>query len=168
MPSIPSITSIPGLVQWRNALTASTATVAPPRIPWNFAVASQQGGNYLTWQQVKTADGYIVDISTSGDFSTGVTSVSLPGNQNTAYFDTTPTASGATPAARYYRVRATAGTTQQPQSVSGQVSGVISSTAIPPNNTTTPSTTTLDTTTSDNSQATTGRGNYRNLPQLPR
>lgn len=168
MPAIPIINTLPGLQQWQQALQSATKGVLTPRIPWNFTVTSKQGGNYLTWQSVSGADGYIVDISQNGDFSTGIISINLPGNNNTAYFDTVPTAAGATPAIRYYRVRATAGTVQQPQSVQGLTTGVISSTAIPPNNTTTASTTTMDTTTNDQTQTGTQTGPYRNskLDQL--
>jgi len=161
--NIPVLTDFPGLAQWRQALQNSVKSVATPKIPWNFAVQNKQGGNYLTWQSVSGADGYIVDVSTSGDFSSGTTSVTLQGNANTAYFDTVPTAQGATPALRYYRVRATAGTTNQPQSVQGVASGVVSSQAIPPNDTTTASTTTLDTSTTDGTQATTRTGDYRSI-----
>lgn len=167
MNNIPVLTDYPGLAQWRQALQNSTKSVATPRIPWNFQVANKQGGNYLTWQSVSGADGYVVDISSSGDFSTGVTSITLPGNDNTAYFHTVPTAQGATPAVMYYRIRATAGTTNQPQSVQGLNTGVISSQAIAPNDTTTASTTGLDVTTTDGTQTGTGTGNYRQ-PRLPR
>lgn len=167
MAVIPVITTLPGLDQWRNALQNSVKGVATPRVPWNFTVVNKQGGNYLTWQAVPNADGYIVDVSTNGDFSTGATSVNLAGNANTAYFDTVPTSNGATPGIRYYRVRATSGTAQQPQLVSGISTGVVSSTALAPNDTTTSPTTTRDTSTNDGTQAGTGKGSYRGSNRLP-
>jgi hypothetical protein len=159
--AIPIINIVPGLTQWRQVLNKSVKSVPSPKVPWNFQVANKQGGNYLTWQTVSGADGYIVEISTNGDFSTGVDAKQLPGNNNISYFDTVPTSSGASPAIRYYRVRATAGTTNQPQSVQGNASGAISSTAIAPNDSTTASTTTTDTTTTDGIQANTRKGVYR-------
>lgn len=132
-----------------------------PAIPWNFTVVNKQGGNYLTWQLVKGADGYRIDISTNGDFSTGVQTVTLKGQANTAYFDTVPTSGGTAPAARQYRVRATSGTINEPQKVDGINSGVIASTAIAPNDTTTVPTSQIDTTTNQSSQSRTGKGNYQ-------
>jgi len=163
---IPVLTSFPGIEEWRQSLKQTVKTVATPKVPWNFAVANKQGGNYLTWQLVEGADGYIVEISTTGDFSTGVDAKQLPGNENISYFDTVPTSGGAAPPIRYYRVRATAGTVNQPQSVQGIATGVISSTAIAPNDNVTTSTTTRDITTTDGTQAKTGIGDYRNI--LPR
>lgn len=166
--SLPIITGIPGIQQWQQVLKTVNASPQTPKIPWQFKVKNQQGGNYLTWQAVTGADGYIVDISANGDFSTTLSSKNLLGNNNITLFDSIPTSNGATPAIRYYRVRATAGTVSQPQSVSGLPTGVLSSTAIAPNDTTTSPTTSSDSTTSDRHQAGTGSGNYRGrtLPKL--
>jgi hypothetical protein len=164
--AIPTISSSPELALWYQQVKNIGKKPLSPRIPWNFTVVNKQGGNYLTWQQVDGADGYRVDISTNGDFSTGIQTVTLKGNANTAYFDTVPTSGGATPAARQYRVRATSGTASDPQTVDGLNSAVISSTAIAPSDTTTAPTTTIDSTTSQNNQARTGGGNYR-VPKLP-
>jgi len=163
---IPVLNSLPGVEEWRQSLKQTVKTVATPKVPWNFVVSNKQGGNYLTWQIVEGADGYIVEISTTGDFSTGIDAKQLPGNENISYFDTVPTSGGATPPIRYYRVRATAGTVNQPQSVQGIATGVISSTALAPNDNVTGSTTTRDITTNDGIQARTGKGDYRNV--LPR
>jgi hypothetical protein len=135
---------------WQRALNRAVKkplTCAPPS---NFTVTSKQGGNYLQWAAMRRpgneADGYRVEISTTGDFSTGVTSVTLKGNANTAYFDNVPTAQGATPAKRFYRVSATTGTQSEPQSVVGKPSGVIASTAISPDDKVTASQSAVDTT----------------------
>lgn len=159
--AIPTINSLPGLELWRKALNDRITTVLTPKVPWNFKVSNKQGGNYLTWDVVKGADGYIVSISLTGDFSTGVDEHKLPGNQAISFFDSAPTSGGAAPAIRYYTVTATAGTVSNPQSVRGIASGVISSTAIAPNDTVTASATKLDTTTTDAIQARTASGSYR-------
>lgn len=164
--TIPVITSIPELTQWRTALKKKIKKVVAPAVPWNFQVVSKQGGNYLTWAAVTDADGYEVDISTSGDFVSDVVTVSLTSPSQTAYFDSTPTSNGATPAARSYRVRATAGTITEPHSVKGINSGAVRSTAIAPNDTVTAPTTTADTTTTDRTQAGSSRGNYREFSEL--
>lgn len=162
--SLPIITGIPGVQQWQQILKTVNSSPQTPKIPWQFTVKNQQGGNYLTWQVVAGADGYVVDISTNGDFSVVLSSINLPGINNITYFDTAPTANGVAPTVRYYRVRATAGTTNQPQSVLGLTTGVVSSTAIAPNDTTTTPSAKLDTTTTDTHQAGTGSGNYRGSP----
>jgi hypothetical protein len=151
--AIPTISNLSDPVQqavWQRALTKATKPPVTPPVPLNFMVTSKQGGNYLTWLAMKqagnAADGYILEISTNGDFSAGAQTVILKGAENTAYFDTVPTAQGATPQTRYYRVHCTAGTIAQPQSVTGRPTGVISSTAISPNDTTTAPTSNVDTT----------------------
>jgi hypothetical protein len=161
--ALPPVPSISGLEQWRQQLKLSAPIPSTPKIPWNFTVVTKQGGNYLTWQTVNGADGYIVDVSLNGDFSTGVTSVTLMGNANTAYFDSVPTAKGLPPPIRYYRVRATAGTSTNPQSVEGLNTSVLSAHAIAPNDTVTNSVSVTDSGTSDSSQTQAGRGNYHRL-----
>jgi hypothetical protein len=158
--TIPTISSLPELAQWRHALKNSIKSVAAPMIPWNFQVTSKQGGNFLTWTSVKGADGYEVDVSTTGDFSTNITTIPLRSSVQTSYFDSVPTAQGGAPATRWYQVRATSGTVSQPHSVKGLNSGVISSNAIAPNDTTTASTTGSDGTTNDGGQSRTRGGRY--------
>ena len=150
IPTISNLSDPAQQILLQRALLKATKTPVTPPVPLNFAVTSKQGGNYLTWLAMNKpgnpADGYIVEISTNGDFSTGTTAVTLKGAENSAYFDTVPTAQGAAPAIRYYRVHCTAGTISQPQSVTGRASGVISSTAISPNDTTTAPASKVDTT----------------------
>lgn len=162
---IPVINNLPEFQQWRNALKDSSTSVPTPKAPWNLTVSSQQGGNYVTWQVVTGADGYILNVSTDGNFNPNnpnLTSIRLPGGQNISRFDSTPTAQGATPAKRYYQVAATAGTTNNPQSVVGPFTTVVSQTAIPPNNVVTASTTNRDLGTTDKIQSSAGRvgGSY--------
>jgi hypothetical protein len=164
MNNIPVIADFPGLARWRQGIQEGVVSVATPKIPWNFQVSSQQGGNLLSWQAVDSADGYIVEISTTADFSTGTSIKQLPGNQNINYFDTVPTANGVAPGQRWYRVCATAGTVNRPQSVEGLFSGIVASTAIAPNDTVTAPSTARDTTTNDKLQVGTSTGKY--LPVL--
>lgn len=158
--AIPVIADIPALTQWRAKLNNTLKRPFAPKIPWNFAVASKQGGNLLTWASVAGADGYEIDKSTTGDFSSNFTTVQLPAQQQSSYFDASPTAQGATPVKMFYRMRATAGTLAQPQSVKGKDTGVLSSTAIAPNDTTATSSSSGDTSTTDFSQAKAGIGRY--------
>lgn len=159
--TIPVISTIPALAQWQAGLRQTLKTAIAPPVVANFSVASKQGGNYLTWAVMKAADGYQVEISSAGDFSTLLTSIQLPGNSSTAYFDTVPTSAGGAPAIRYYRVRATAGTTKAPQSVLGKPTSVLSSTAIAPNDTVTASTSKVDTSNLDKLNVGSSGGNYR-------
>jgi len=161
--TIPTITAIPGLAQWQAGLRQTLFSPTSPPIPANFAVASKQGGNYLTWSAVKGADGYQVQVSANGDFATILTAYLLPGNNANAYFDTVPTAAGAAPTIRYYRVAATAGTVKNPQSVLGKPTSVLSSTAIAPNDTVTASVTGRDLSNRDSLNAKSGNGNYIDL-----
>jgi hypothetical protein len=161
--TIPTITTIPGLSQWQAGLRQTLFSPTSPPIPANFAVASKQGGNYLTWATVKGADGYRVQVSTDGNFATILTAFLLPGNTATAYFDTVPTATGTAPAVRYYRVAATAGTVKNPQSTVGKPTSVLSSTAIAPNDTATASVAASDLSNRDALNAKSGNGNYIDL-----
>ena len=150
IPTISNLSDPAQQILLQRALTFATKTPLAPAPPLNFAVTSKQGGNYLTWLAMNKpgnpADGYIVEISTNGDFSTGAQQVTLKGANNNAYFDTVPTAQGAAPGIRFYRLHCTAGTISQPQSVISSPSGVIASTAISPNDTTTAPSSKVDTT----------------------
>lgn len=164
--TIPVISSIPQLLQWQAGLRATLKVPAATPVPANFAIASKQGGNYLTWAQINGADGYEVEISTDGNFETVLQRVLLPGVTATAYFDTVPTDSGTTPTKRYYRVRSTSGTKKAPQSVFGRPTSVLGSTAIAPNDNVTASTSAVDASNRDNFNVNSGTGDYR-LLSLP-
>lgn len=159
--TIPVISNIPQLAQWQAGLRGTLKSPNAPKVVANFNVVSKQGGNYLSWAQSKEADGYIVEISENGDFAVTLSKVQLPGNDATTYFDTVPTANGATPVKRFYRVRATSGTIKLPQTVFGKPTAVLSSTAISPDDTVTAPTTVLDTSDRDVLNVGSGRGDYR-------
>jgi len=159
--TIPTISTIPQLAQWQAGLRANIMRVLAPPVPANLSVTSKQGGNYVTWSTVKGADGFELDVSENGDMSNVLSTVALPSSQNTAYFDTVPVQGGSTPKTRYYRVRATAGTVQNPHNVKGVSSSVVSSTAIAPNDTVTASVTTTDNSNRDKINIGAGGGAYR-------
>ena len=158
--TIPVISSLPQLAQWQASIRGNLKQPVPPPVPANVAVASRQGGNYITWSAVTGADGYRIHVSETGDFSVVLTVFSLPSQQSTAYFDTVPTSKGAAPVTRYYRVNATAGTQSQPQSVQGKSSGTVSSKAISPNDTATNPTTVLDNSNYDALNKGSSKGRY--------
>lgn len=170
MNNIPTLTNFSELQQYLATTRVGLGQVlrkpSPPNVVFNLAVSSQQGGNYLTWSQTKGADGYIVEISTNGDFSDILTSTSLDGIDATAYFDAVPTATGSAPPKRYYRVRATSGTQTSPRTIVGKASGAVASSAIAPNDTVTASTTTRDTSNLDLQNTKSADGDYRVPPRL--
>lgn len=159
--AIPVISTLPELQLWRASLKNTLRKVAAPTIPWNFQGVTKQGGNYLTWTPVKGADGYEIDIATSADFSALIQLKTFNSQTDAAYFDSVPTQTGAAPAARYYRIRATSGTIAQPHSIKGRSSGAVGPlVAIAPNDTTTASSSSGDNSTSDKSNTGGGRGRY--------
>jgi hypothetical protein len=148
------------LQQWQKQINKLGLNIITPQIPWNFKVESKQGGNQLSWNKVPVGDGYEVLMSNTGDFSTGANIITIPNVSFTSYFDPVSTSGGATPAIRYYQVRATNGTPAQPHVVKGNPTQALSSTAIAPNDTATASTSSIDTSTNDDSQANTRFGSY--------
>lgn len=166
MNTIPTISTLPGLDLWKANLRNTLRVPAAAPIPANVTIASKQGGNYITWSAMNSADGYRVDVSETGDFSVLLTSVMLTGNQATAYFDSVPTSAGGAPKKRYYQVRSTAGTIQNPHTVVGKPSASVNSTAIAPNDTVTASTTVRDVSDRDRLVVSSADGNYR-IPRLP-
>lgn len=167
--TIPVISTIPQLIQWQQNLKQNLIVPLPAPVPANFTVKSQQGGNYLSWTQMKGADGYEIDKSVTGDFATVLQTISITGGQNVAFFDPIQTASGATPTKYYYRIRSTAGTSTQPQISKGKSSAVISATAIAPNDTVTAPATIIDTSNYDKQNTNSSAGDYRDtgVPVLP-
>lgn len=164
--TIPTISNIPQLAQWQTGLRANLKIPTSPPVPANLTISSKQGGNYLTWSKMKGADGYELDVSTDGNFATVLTTISLTGSQNIAYFDSVPTNGGATPAKRYYRLRCTAGTVARPQITKGKNSSVVSATAISPDDKVTVSSTSRDLSDYDKFNTKSGNGGYRNTGNL--
>lgn len=132
MPSLPSINSLqqllPTLKIWQQTINPSVNAPTPPRTPFNFRAiggASGATGVTLNWELVRGADGYQVQSSPTGDFSNASIVATLNSAAAISWFDST-IASGVK---RYYRIRATTGTVNQPQSVFGVWSAPISSTS---------------------------------------
>ena len=118
--SLPTITTPEMLVAtlkiWQQKLQPALAVVAIPRCPFNFRVAGNATGATgltLNWEQVYGADGYQIQMSTNGDFSTASVIATLTNPAATAWFDST----AVTGVQRWYRIRSTAGTVSKPQSV---------------------------------------------------
>lgn len=76
----------------------------PPRTPWNFRATANSSGNALSWESVPGADGYELQMTTNGDFSTASTVF--------AGAATTFTDAVASGTKRWYRVRPFARTRQ--------------------------------------------------------
>jgi hypothetical protein len=75
----------------------------PPRTPFNLRVTGGAAGNALAWENVPAADGYEVQMSETGDFSSAPTVFS--GNA-TAFADVHTTIG----TKRWYRIRSYAST----------------------------------------------------------
>ena len=130
--SLPTITSLeqmlPALKIWQQKLNSVLNSPVAPHAPFNFAAsggATGATGITLSWAIVKGADGYELQFSTNGNFSTAAIIGILGRIDATSFFDSTTVTS----VKRYYRVRATAGTKNQPHSVKGAWSAPISVTS---------------------------------------
>lgn len=148
---------IPRLKQWERKISKAISRPRVPRIPWNFKVTSKRGGLQLTWSLVDEADGYEVLQSDDTNFSEGVNVISIPGKDQTAYFDAAVPVQAGSPPTRHYKIRAMAGTTSNPHAVRGLLSGVVSAQAIDPADTTTAETSFEDTVITDRYQSATRR-----------
>lgn len=123
MPSLPGINSLqellPTLKIWQQRMNTVIDTPVAPRSPFNFqAVGGVVGatGITLSWEIVKGADGYEIQSSPTGDFSTAPIIAALTSPVATSWFDSTIT----TGVKRYYRIRSTVGTTNAPHTIKGQ------------------------------------------------
>ena len=159
--TLPVIRSWQQLEQWRQGLNPLVSRPTVPRAPRNFKVTNQRGGNLLEWAAVNGADGYEILKSTSTDFTT-VEIIPLRSPEGTAYFDALSGSGAANTVTRHYKVRATAGTTQNPYSVLGKLSGMISSTSIDTTDTATASTIQSDPVVQDDAydRGSPGQGQY--------
>lgn len=122
MQSLPLPTSLeellPILKIWQQAINPVVAAPLPPRSPFNFhAIGGAAGATGITlrWEPVAKADGYEIQSTTNGDFSTAITIATLSSSVATGFFDSTIV----TGVKRYYRIRSTSGTLAMPQSVKG-------------------------------------------------
>lgn len=122
MSSLPVISSLeqllPALKIWQQAINPVINTPVAPRAPFNFhAVGGAAGatGITLNWESVKGADGYEIQSSTTGDFSTAPIIATLTNLASTSFFDST----AITSVKKWYRIRSTTGTTNSPHSIKG-------------------------------------------------
>lgn len=134
MSSLPVISSLeqllPALKLWQQTLNPSVNVPPQPRIPFNFRSSSGIGTPHTTlqWESVQGADGYQIQSSSNGDFSTPTTATiiaALRGQTSTSWTD----ALSASGVKRWYRIRATAGTVNQPQVIFGVYSAPIIATS---------------------------------------
>jgi hypothetical protein len=130
MSSLPTITNQAQMLQylqiWRQQLNPVVSSPPKLRSPFNFRASSPVGtvGIQLQWEPVPGADGYIIEFSSTGDFSGANTLVAIHSGTQTSYFDNIGTAS----VKRWYRIQTTSGTASQPQSVEGNTSAPINAT----------------------------------------
>lgn len=160
LPTIMRGVDIPRLLKtWQTKLAqAVQQQINSPRAPWNFKATSARGGIQLAWSPVDGADGYQIIRSSSGDLSNPDATYNLPGQQQNSYFDALPTSQSVPTLKKYYKIRATSGTSSNPQTVFGVFSGIVSQTSIATNDTTTAPVSTPDTTLTDGLQTGAGRG----------
>lgn len=157
-------------VQKNTQVTLGSVITLPstPIAPWNFAAKNQRGGVLLSWssivpnqgsapspgaskgKQVLSADGYELQRSDTGDFSSGkYISIPIRDPAQNTYFDSL----GGAPQTKYYRLRATNGTGNNPYVVHGLFTGILKQISIDSNDTVTVPTTVYDTFTTDKTQA---------------
>src|SRR5690348_12797569 len=146
--ALPAITNYQTLMQtlqsWRKTINNSINRPSAPSVPRNFQGTQARGGVSLTWAGVQTpgADGFEILKSLTGDFTVGAyTIIPLHDPNATSYFDST----GGAPMTVSYRIRATAGTQSNPQSVKGVESGTVKVTSLDATNTGATPTTSFDT-----------------------
>jgi len=109
---------IPTLKVWQQSLNLPLRLPQLPRIPFNFRATSGPAGTLiitLRWERVVGSDGYQLQSSMNGDFSSvNVAPIlaTIRGSEAIIWVD-----SPGISTKRWYRIRATAGTASQPQSV---------------------------------------------------
>jgi hypothetical protein len=130
--ALPPVSSMGSFVStlkiWQQKLNPGLISPPQPRTPFNFrASGGPTGANaiLLNWEQVRGADGYQIQMSTTPDFSNATIVATLRSPVATAWVDVTDT----TGAQRWYRIRSTAGTVRRRQSVVGIWSAPVSSTS---------------------------------------
>jgi hypothetical protein len=70
----------------------------PPRAPFNLRALGGSSGNTLSWEDIPGADGYELQMSTNGDFSSATT---ISSGTSTSFTDVTHSAG----TKRWYRLR---------------------------------------------------------------
>jgi len=132
MPALPTITTLqallPSLKIWQQKIQPALGNVPVPRCPFNFRASGGPTGTtfvVLNWEQVSGTDGYEIQASSTGDFSTATTIATFKSPVATAYVDSTVT----TGVQKWYRIRSTAGTLAKPQSVTSVWSAPVSNTS---------------------------------------
>ncbi len=140
--NLPTIPGSPYFKIWARALASSVQDAPSRKAPWNFKAEGKTDGILLTWATVAGADGYEIWRSDDADFSTGVTIIPVPQQQQDSYFD----ALGATSVTRFYKILSTSGTIAKPHLARGPLSGIVTETSGS-------GTSDSDTTTTDQTQA---------------
>lgn len=132
MSSLPIISSLqellPTLKIWQQTINPTINTPVPPRAPFNLhAIGGTAGatGITLNWEVVSGADGYEIQSSSTGDFSSAPIIATLTNVASTSWFDNT----AVTNIKKWYRIRATIGTTNAPHAIKGAWSAPIFNTS---------------------------------------
>ncbi|MCI0348858.1 MAG: hypothetical protein L0Z53_05475 [Acidobacteriales bacterium] len=126
--AIPTLTSegdvVAFLKRWQSSVRhLLRRPTNPARVP-NFKATSHNNGILLEWGSVRGADGFEVVRADTADFSGETVSSLIRSGKQRAFFDAVPL--GTT---RHYKIRATAGTLSEPQTILGPLSFVVSATS---------------------------------------
>lgn len=109
------------LQQLLPALKRNNVQPVQPRPPFNLRVKGATTGNAVSWETVPGADGYELQASSNGDFSTAPL---ISSGAATAYTDVVGSGTK-----KWYRVRSTSGTPSQPNLIKGNWSAPVISTS---------------------------------------
>jgi len=169
--TLPTITTLSDFVRvmkkWQTQLNPLLKNPKTPHAPWNFAATRQRGGILLTWTSLSgtDADGYQILRSDNGDFSSPLV-IPVTNAQQNSYFDSLGGSTGSTtPITKWYRIRATNGTAQNPHSIIGILSGSVTINSIDPTDTSTAASTVRDISTTDLIQSSAQRGRIVLVPR---
>jgi hypothetical protein len=127
--ALPTITSpqqiLGGLKRWQQQLDPSVSLPVEPRPPWNLRITGGTALNSLSWEPVPGAGGYEIQVSQNGDFSNAPIIATPTDGGATSHVDNT----AVNGVKKWYRVRSTAGTTNQPNALKGLWSAPVISTS---------------------------------------
>lgn len=159
--SLPVITD-PKLAVWRSFLAPLVKRALPPPTPRNFQATNVRGGIQISWSPLQRPqvgrpgpDGYELLRSVDGSFTGDVQVLPINNHQQTSFFDPF-----GTPTTVHYRIRATSGTVNNPQSLRGPESGVIRHTSLDPSDNSSRPTTRHDNYTNEKVSSMARFGNY--------